>query len=97
LHRAGAYRIVFFINAAPNICQTEDLFVSGIAKLRDDYERDVMSAGTPVVSSHDAFLDYRPSDMPLAGGHSIGNSNAVKADVLLNFLKRQRLLADAKP
>jgi hypothetical protein len=86
LNRSGAYRIVFFLNAAPNICQSDDLFVSGIAKARDDYEREVMSAGTPAVSSHDAFLDYRPSDMPLAGGHSIGNSNAVKAGVLFNFL-----------
>ncbi len=86
LNRAGAYRVVFFVNAAPNICQAEDVFVSGIAKARDDYEREVMSAGTPVVSSHDAFLDYRPSDMPLAGGHSIGNSNAVKAAVLFSFL-----------
>jgi hypothetical protein len=93
LNRSGAYRIVFFINAAPNICQSEDVFVSGIAKARDDYEREVMAAGTPVVSSHDAFLDYRPSDMPLAGGHSIGNSNAVKAGVLFSFLTTQTLPA----
>jgi hypothetical protein len=45
----------------------------------------VLADDVPAVSSHDAFL-RRPSQMSLAGAHSIGNSNAVKATVLFEFL-----------
>ena len=40
----------------------------------------------------DAFRHMRPSQMPLAAGHSIGNSNDVKAEVLFTFLKDHVLL-----
>lgn len=87
LSREGQYRIVFFVNAAPVICQTEDLFVGDDTKLLDDFFLEILSAGTAAVSSHDGFLRYRPSDMPGAGAHSLGNANVVKAQVLFDFLK----------
>ena len=54
----------------------------------------VMSEGTPAVSMHDALLHVRPSQMPGINGHSIGNSNAVKAEVLFSFLS-DRVLPEA--
>ena len=87
LRRSGRYQVMFFINAAPDICQPQvDLFVPGSSKGRNDYLSEILSAAAPTVSSYDAFLAYHPSDVPGAGGHSLGNANAVKADVLFRFL-----------
>jgi len=91
LNRDGAYRIVFFINGSPMPCDVEDVFDTRASKPVDDYFQKVLSDGTPAVSSHDAFAKYRPSQMPESSGHSIGNSNALKADVLFEFL-RDRVL-----
>jgi hypothetical protein len=52
--------------------------------------------GTPVVCSWREFLYYRPSQMPAAAGHSLGNSNVVKAQVLLPF-GRDRVLPPLVP
>jgi lysophospholipase L1-like esterase len=87
LHRDGSYRIVFFINNAPAVCATEDFFDSRTTKAMDEYFLKVLSDGTLAVSSHDAFARYRPSQMPQATGHSLGNSNALKAKVLFEFLR----------
>ena len=54
----------------------------------------VMSDGTPAVSVHDALAHVRPSQMPGINGHSIGNSNVVKAEVLFSFLS-DRVLPEA--
>jgi len=89
LARTGEYRLMFFINAAPRLCQTADLFDARGTADQNAFLLAILGDGTPAVSSHDAFLRYRPSQMPLAGGHSIGNSNAVKAGVLFAFLKAQ--------
>ncbi len=91
LNREGAYRIAFFVNHAPDACVKEDVFDVRSTKEVDDYYLKILSDGTPAVSSHDALARYRPSQMPEAAGHSIGNSNAVKADVLFEFL-RDRVL-----
>jgi hypothetical protein len=48
----------------------------------------VLGDGTSAVSVHDAFLHTRPSQMPNAGGHSLGNANDVKARVLFDYLQR---------
>ena len=48
----------------------------------------VMSDGMPVVGMHDALLHVRPSQMPGIKGHSIGNSNVVKAEVLFDYLRK---------
>jgi lysophospholipase L1-like esterase len=91
LNHDGTYRIVFFINGSPMPCDGEDVFDARASKPVDEYFQKVLSDGTPAVSSHDAFAKYRPSQMPESSGHSIGNSNALKADVLFEFL-RDRVL-----
>jgi hypothetical protein len=91
LARQGVYRIVFFINGAPEICRDQDRFYNGGSLADERALVDVLGRGTPVVSSVSEFLHYRPSQMPVAGGHSVGNSNRVKADVLFDFLKHDVL------
>ena len=87
LHRRGAYHILFVVNMAPSLCQTDDYFRPRNSHAWNDYFRRVLGNDTPVVSSHDAFSQYRPSDVPLASGHSLGTSNPVKAQVLANVLE----------
>jgi hypothetical protein len=91
LHQDGAYKIVFFINMAPVVCEPADRFIDG-GRLADDAALlELLGKGTPAVSSTRAFFQYRPSQMPAAGGHAIGNSNLVKAEVLASFLEQQIL------
>ena len=94
LNAAGAYRIVFFLNDAPPVCPDGDVFYDGGSKTIDDFYLRAMSEGTPAVSAYDAFLHVRPSQMPNASGHSIGNSNVVKAGALFEFLKGHALLTE---
>jgi hypothetical protein len=96
LHHNGRYRIAFFINAAPAGCFEQDVFDPRATKPLDEYLLSVLGRETPAVSSHDAFLRFRPSTMPGAAGHSIGNSNAVKANVLFQFLRDRVLTAPAR-
>jgi lysophospholipase L1-like esterase len=92
LNRTGAYRIVFFLNQAPQRCLGEDRFVSADVESFNDYFMEFMAeVGMPAVSSYAGFLPYRFSDMPGAAGHSMGNANAVKADVLFRFLSAEVL------
>jgi len=86
LNRDGQYRIVFFVNLAPTACDDTNLFYDA-NRFNNEFFLEILSDGTPAVSSHDRFLHTRPSQMPAAGGHSLGNSNAVKADVLFDYLK----------
>ena len=96
LHREKQYRIVFFVNMAPIVCPGADRFFDG-GRLADDAALlEVLGRDTPAVSSTRAFLQYRPSQMPAAGDHAIGNSNAVKADVLFRYL-RDRVLPPVVP
>ena len=87
MHQRGEYRIVFFINMAPWVCESADRFIDGGRLSDDDALLEVLGRGTPAVSSTRAFFHYRPSQMPAAGGHAIGNSNLVKAQTLAAFLK----------
>lgn len=96
LATAGLYRIVFFINMAPEACKDQDRFYNGGSLADDRVLLEVLGQGAAVVSSARAFLHYRPSQMPLAAGHSLGNSNAVKAGVLFDFL-RERILPALLP
>jgi hypothetical protein len=89
LNAQGAYRIAFFLNDVPPVCPDGDVFYDGGSKAIDEFYLRVMSAGTPAVSTYDAFLHVRPSQMPNASGHSLGNSNVVKADVLFDFLRER--------
>jgi hypothetical protein len=90
LDQEGRYRIVFFVNAAPPSCADEpatDFFYDGGSRLFDRLYLRILGEGTPAVSSYDAFLRTRPSQMPIASGHSLGNANVVKAEVLFGFLR----------
>ena len=91
LQRSGKYRIVFFINLAPNVCGDPDRFFDHGTGADNAALMEVLGKDTPVVSSWPEFLYYRPSQMPAAAGHSLGNSNVVKAQALFNFL-RDRML-----
>lgn len=93
LHREHAYRLAFFINMAPKECPGHDRFSAGSDAAQDEAAlRSILGNGTPVGSSRTAFLPYRPSQMPLANGHSLGNANRVKADALFEFLVDEGLL-----
>ena len=86
LGHEGPYRVVFFINSAPADCIGHDIFDPRATGPEDGFLLSILGQATPAVSSHDAFIRFRPSTMPRANGHSLGNANAVKADVLFRFL-----------
>lgn len=86
LHQDGAYRIVFYLNMAPDECDGADHYFDGGAFEDEAALRALLGKGTPVGSSLRAFMPYRPSQMPGARGHSFGNANRVKADALFEFL-----------
>jgi hypothetical protein len=94
LHQTGAYRVLFFLNVVPPACPDGDVFYDGGSSRLNDYFLSVMGNGVPAVSTYDAFLRVRPSQMPHAMAHATGNSNALKADVLFQYL-REHVLPDA--
>jgi GDSL-like lipase/acylhydrolase family protein len=96
LHRQGRYRIVFFLNNVPRNASNADRFFDGTTRVLNQFMLRTLGDGTPAVSCHDAFLHVRPSQMPGAEGHSIGNANRIKADVLFEYL-RDRVLPEALP
>jgi hypothetical protein len=96
LHRDGRYRIMFFINLAPQECAGADRFIDYGSGADDEALQEVLGRDTAVVSSWREFLYYRPSQMPAASGHSLGNANLVKANVLFDFL-RDRVLPPLVP
>jgi GDSL-like lipase/acylhydrolase family protein len=87
LNREGRYRIVFFANDVPPACPDGDVFYDGGSKAIDEFFTRILGDGTPVVSSYDAFLRVRPSQMPNANAHPRGNANVVKAEVLFEYLR----------
>lgn len=87
LHREGRYRIVFFVQATPPICAHLDRFYEGGNRLWNDFLMQTMGDGVPAVSTFDGFLARRPSQMPAARAHAIGNANLTKAEVLFDFLR----------
>jgi len=91
LAAAGTYRVVFFINMAPEVCEADDRFFDGGSLEFDEVLRGVLGKGTPAVSSAREFLNLRPSQMPGASAHAVGNANRVKADALFEFLHREVL------
>jgi len=87
LHRDGTYRVVFFANVVPFACRTADMFVDGGSAALNRFYMSYLGAATPAVSVYDAFRHVRPSQMPAADGHALGNANGVKADVLFDYLR----------
>ena len=94
LNRDGTYRIVFFMNVLPLICPDGDVFYDGGTSFINAFLLRVVSDGSPAVSCYDAFRRVRPSQMPNARAHAIGNSNVVKADVLFEFLRDNPRMTD---
>lgn len=86
MHTAGAVRLVFFLNVAPPVCPDGDFFYDGGTSYVNRLFLEVMGQGTPAISAFDAFLPLRPSQMPNASGHSLGNANLIKASVLSEYL-----------
>jgi hypothetical protein len=87
IHREGRHRIVFFVNMAPFVCRGADRFIDHATVADSEAVMRVLGSGTPAVSSLPEFMHYRPSQMPAAAGHSLGNSNLVKANVLFAYLR----------
>jgi len=94
LATSGAYRIAFFVNMAPEVCQASDRFFDGGSLAFNDVITGVLGKDVPVTSSIRAYLPLRPSQMPGASGHSVGNANRVKADVLFDFLRERGLVTN---
>ena len=91
LTRSAQDQIIFFINDVPPICPDGDVFYDGGSSTIDAFYLRILGDGVPAVSSYDAFLHVRPSQMPNATAHPIGNANVVKADVLFEFLRQHVL------
>jgi hypothetical protein len=89
---AAGFRLAFFINMAPNICAGQDRFYDAGAMAEDAVLLEVLGRGSPAASSTRAFLHRRPSQMPGSYGHSLGNANKVKADVLFDYLRSSGLV-----
>jgi len=87
LNREKTYAVAFFANVVPRTCEQEDVFMDGGSAALNRFYLEMLSAGTPAISVYDAFRPLRPSQMPDASGHSLGNANLVKADVLFAFLR----------
>jgi hypothetical protein len=87
LDQDGVYSVMFFANIVPRRCEQDDVFMDGGSAALNGLYMNVLASGTPAVSVYDAFRHVRPSQMPDAGGHALGNANAVKADVLFAYLR----------
>ena len=87
LNRDGVYAVSFFVQVAPATCPSQDVFVDGGTAALNQFYLTMMGEGAPAVSPYEAFRHTRPSQMPDAGGHSLGNANAVKAEVLFAHLR----------
>jgi lysophospholipase L1-like esterase len=96
LERDGRYPLVFFLNLVPPVCRVADYFYDAKADENEFFIKLFSATGTPTFSVYPHFLRVRPSQMPLAEGHAIGNANQLKADVLFSSL-RERLAAELPP
>jgi hypothetical protein len=91
LHRNGTYSIMFFLNEIPLVCPDGDYFYDKALRQENDLFMRIMGDGTPAVSVFDAFLHRRPSEMPQAIAHAIGNANMTKAETLFMYLRSELL------
>jgi len=97
LNRRAEYRIVFFLNEIPPVCPDGEIFYDGGSSQENEFLLRIMGDGTPALSVHDAFLHRRPSQMPNATAHAIGNSNLTKAEALFEYLRDHLLPTLAHP
>ena len=82
---------MFFMNIVPPVCPEGDAFYEGGARVFNDFLMGIVGDGAPAVSTLDGFLHRRPSQMPAARAHAIGNSNMTKAEVLFDYLRESVL------
>lgn len=87
LNRQGAYKVMFFLNLIPPVCPEGDFFYDG-KSIEHQYFVQLFGNGTPAISAYPAFMHVKPSEMPLAEAHAIGNANQLKAEVLFDYLKQ---------
>ena len=85
LNRQGTYKVMFFLNLIPPVCPDGDFFYDG-KSIEHEYFVQLFGNGTPALSAYPAFLHVKPSEMPLAEAHAIGNANQLKAETLANYL-----------
>jgi hypothetical protein len=79
---------VFFINPLVRRCKDGgDYFDNVGPRYEDEVFSRILSDGTPAGSAFNEFMHYRPTQMPYADGHTVGNSNLVKAQALFAFLR----------
>jgi hypothetical protein len=97
LHEQGRYRVLFFLNVIPPICDDHDFFHPGGTREVNELYLSVMRGVTPALSTFDTFLRRMPSQMPAARGHAIGNSNMAKAEILFEFLRDETFPAWGAP
>ena len=98
LNTSGAYRVMMFLNLTPPVCPdlgADRYYDGGSAAINDFFVR-TFSDGLPTVSTYDELRHRRPTQMPNACCHAIGNTNVVKAGVLFDFL-RDRMLPGVQP
>ena len=106
-HNEGTYKIVFFINIAPDhdhewnrkefIGPIRPHFYEGIHNEMNNWFMKIMGKGTPVLSSYDAFWSYKVSEVPGAWHHSLGAANMVKADILFKFISNNVIKDKFRP
>jgi hypothetical protein len=87
LNASSVYRVLFFLNYIPPVCPDHDMVYDGGSAAINAFFLRIMSEGAPAVSTYDELRHRRPSQMPNACCHAIGNTNAVKADVLFTFVR----------
>ncbi len=87
LERERKYRVMFFLNLVPPVCPDGDFFYDGKSIEHQYFVRLFSEGRTPTVSAYPAFLHVRPSQMPRAEAHAIGNANQLKAETLFNYLR----------
>lgn len=96
LNRSREYRVVFFLNLIPPVCPDGDFFYDGKSIEHDYFLKLFSDGGTPTLSAYPAFLRVRPSQMPRAEAHAIGNANQLKAEALFAYL-RDTLSEELRP
>jgi hypothetical protein len=87
LNTSGQYRLMFFLNLTPPVCPDGNMFYDGGSVATNHFFLTIFSEGAPSVSTYDELRHRRPSQMPNACCHAIGNTNLVKAEVLFNFVR----------
>jgi len=78
--------------AMPVVCPADDIFYDGGVGVENDLFMRTVSRSLPAVSVFDAFLHRRPSQMPYAQAHAIGNANLTKAETLFAYLRDRQLV-----